>query len=197
MLTAEQRDTIRAARDAEARARAKRTRRIEDQLDLYADRDKEAEVTQETPQATEPSENGAAPEWTRETIVEAMLRWHDEQGSLPTSPQWQRRNEGYPTYDAVRKVFAGWPGAIAAANARLDRVVATEPDADPEDEARLGPDPELVLDQPPATRSALALLAEEYENAHEAVVAAEAHRDLALARFRNHPLVDLAFSDRA
>lgn len=208
MLTAEQRDTIRAARDAEARARAKRTRRIEDQLDLYADRDKEAEVTQETPQATEPSENGAAPEWTPETVIEAMLRWRDVRGSLPSSSDWQQRHEGYPTYTTVRKFFEGWPDALAAAANAIDAERTEDEPAWP------GPDEPPVLappeandkfglgatDEPPVhpvgEDPSLSDLAAEYEAAHQAVEEAEARYQEVLERFRAHPLIDLAFSDQ-
>lgn len=178
MLTAAQRDTIRQRIDAESRARAKRTIRVEQQLDRDR-QEMEAEVTET--KIEEQSENGATAEWTRETVIAAMLRWRDVRGSLPTSAEWQQRHEGYPTYTTVRKFFEGWTDALAAAEKALT-ATATR--------ARVGP----ILPEPAPTGT-LALIVEEFEAAHAEVEEAEAHYEEVLGRLRAHPLMALVLEE--
>lgn len=64
--------------------------------------------------------------WTRERIVEAMLRWYERYGEWPWAGAWNaqasdyclthaKEPEAWPSYRTVARRFGSWDNALAAA----------------------------------------------------------------------------------
>jgi hypothetical protein len=57
--------------------------------------------------------------WNRETVAEAIARWHREHGATPNAKTWIYAGVWHPTSQTVRRVFGDWEAALEAA-AELD-----------------------------------------------------------------------------
>lgn len=53
--------------------------------------------------------------WDKADITAAIQRWHGEYGHPPTSTEWMRRVDGYPTTTTVAARFGSWANAIEQA----------------------------------------------------------------------------------
>lgn len=53
--------------------------------------------------------------WDRDDILDAIRRWDAEYGHPPTSTEWMRRVDGYPTTTTVASRFGSWANAIEQA----------------------------------------------------------------------------------
>jgi len=82
-----------------------------------------ASVSVSAPPASEVGEEPSRPEneqarrraWEKAEIIDAIQRWRREYGEPPTSTEWARHIEGYPTTSTVKARFGSWANAIEAA----------------------------------------------------------------------------------
>lgn len=56
-----------------------------------------------------------AGDWTRDEIIDAIVRWRFVHGRIPARNDWQASAEGRPSCHRVESVFGTWNGAIVAA----------------------------------------------------------------------------------
>lgn len=61
------------------------------------------------------------PQWTRESIVEALQRWAAEHGRQPTQEDWHIAGVDYPRARLVAARFGTWSAGLAAAGMRARR----------------------------------------------------------------------------
>ncbi|MBO0728380.1 MAG: methyltransferase domain-containing protein [Acidimicrobiaceae bacterium] len=54
--------------------------------------------------------------WTREAIIEALIRWHREHGRWPTCNHWRHAGPWWPSFSTVLGRFESWSAAVAAAD---------------------------------------------------------------------------------
>lgn len=64
------------------------------------------------------------PTWTEDLVIEAMLRFRQGRGRLPSYGDWrtpEALEAGYPSAQTVRRIFGTWSRGKAAARGRLSR----------------------------------------------------------------------------
>lgn len=61
------------------------------------------------------NDRGRRRAWERDDILDAIRRWDTDYGHPPTSTEWMRRVDGYPTTTTVATRFGSWANAVEQA----------------------------------------------------------------------------------